>query len=548
MKHVWIIIPLVLLMIIGTQKALATCVEDEDWPDKPCYMVQGEFFTLKEKQAGWLEYYQYKGNDWLVKKDIEMQNAIESKTLKQWIHQNPKPINHQNENNENYNYWFLQYIYHQTPHYENGKYVSNNFESPIYQFKQGKPFGKIECNNDLILVKRSSDKSPMCIKESNVKKFSTKGLTVPSSVLIEFFTDKDTYQVGESIPITMKNTGETVLEGRSTPCGFDILNENKKRVKSLWGNALALCKLYPSEKITSTWDAVSSSVEYTSQGVRLYTSEPVKSGTYTLHAEYNDPSLEQRHDFEKQIKIIDPNNAFELLNSIPSSEYIKMLKDSELVFSGKLESKIQQGSTDSYDLEFNIIENFRNTKDHKMTVYTHEGAWKDCAGLEEDSEYLIFASRKSQGTMTCYNAIILPTNVTDEFREFSSNIPWWLNVSYTDQNIAEIKWLETNYSRSDTGIVRLVDPDMDLDQEKTDNVIVKVWSNADTKGIDLVVTETNVSTGVFEGEIIFSDKQSLDYELQVAKDDKIIVEYIDKTLPESVNTDEFSIIAESKIS
>ncbi len=426
MRLVWIVIPLVLIGIIGVQESFAICIEDEDWPDKPCYAIPGEFFTSKEKQPDWLEYHQYKGDDWYGEKHLEMKKNIESKTLKQWIGESPKPINSQNENNQNYNVWFLQYIYGHVPHYENGKYLNESFKSPLYQVNQGKPFGKIECNHDLTIAKRSSDGSPLCIKKNTAKIFATRGIIIPGAVLIEFSTDKDTYQVGESVSITMQNIGETRLTGKSTPCGFDILNENGDRVDTFWGNFLAECILYPSEKIIGTWDAESTSVEYVRPGLKLVTNEPVRPGTYTLSTNYHDDIFEKDFSFEKQIEITDPTNAFELLDSTPSSENIIMLKDAELVFSGKVISKIPGTSVpDFYTIDFKVIENFRNAKDDAVTVYTNERIWNGCAGLEENMEYLIFAEPKNHGTMTCYNATSLPTDITNELREFSSRIPWW---------------------------------------------------------------------------------------------------------------------------
>ena len=229
---------------------------------------------------------------------------------------------------------------------------------------------------------------------------------------ITFFTDKEIYEIGEPVFITMKNSGSIVLVGGGTPCGFVILDKNGDTVASSWGIYLALCPFEPGEEISTTWNSKSSGV-------------PVRPGIYTLSAEYWDENSKQDLTFEKQIEMIDSNNSFELLDSLASSENIQMLKDSELVFSGKLISKTQLTSLDSYDLEFQIIENFRNAKENTVTVYTHEGAWKGCAGLEENLEYLIFATPKTHDTITCYHTIALPTEITDELREYSSQIPWW---------------------------------------------------------------------------------------------------------------------------
>jgi len=249
--------------------------------------------------------------------------------------------------------------------------------------------------------------------------------TKASGPEITFSTNKEIYEIGEPVSIIMENTGNVALSGSSSPCGFRIFDETGKTVKSFWGAYLAICPFQPGEEISKTWDSKSS------PGV------PVRPGVYTLQAKYSSNHVQLI--FEKQIEMIDPNNSFELLDSPSSSKNIQLLKDSELVFSGKLISKTQLTSSGSYDLEFKIIENFRDAKEDTLTVYTHEGAWKGCAGLEENLEYLIFATPKTHNTMTCYRAITLPTEITDELREYSSQIPWWTeDIFPSDNNVGEI--------------------------------------------------------------------------------------------------------------
>ena len=71
-------------------------------------------------------------------------------------------------------------------------------------------------------------------------------------------------------------------------------------------------------------------------------------------------------------------------------------------------------------------------------------------------------------------------------------------------NGEKIRWLESSYPATGTGVVRVVDPDMNLDPKAVDNFDVDVWSDSDLAGIDLTVTETNADTGIFEGTVFFS--------------------------------------------
>ena len=116
-------------------------------------------------------------------------------------------------------------------------------------------------------------------------------------------------------------------------------------------------------------------------------------------------------------------------------------------------------------------------------------------------------------------------------------------------NIGEVQWLEASYPASGTGVVRTIDPDMNLDPEAVDNFDVDVWSDSDAGGIDLTVTETNEATGIFEGTVFFTvTDESSGHRLRVAEGDTVTAEYEDNTLPDPYTTaDELDITATSLI-
>jgi hypothetical protein len=116
-------------------------------------------------------------------------------------------------------------------------------------------------------------------------------------------------------------------------------------------------------------------------------------------------------------------------------------------------------------------------------------------------------------------------------------------------NIGEVQWLEASYPASGTGVVRVIDPDMNLDPEAVDNFDVDVWSDSDAGGIDLTVTETNEATGIFEGTVFFTIlDESSGHRLRVAEGDTVTAEYEDNTLPDPYTTaDELDITATSLI-
>ena len=116
-------------------------------------------------------------------------------------------------------------------------------------------------------------------------------------------------------------------------------------------------------------------------------------------------------------------------------------------------------------------------------------------------------------------------------------------------NIAEVQWLEASYPASGTGVVRIIDADMNLNPEAVDNFKVDAWSDSDAGGIDLTVSETNEATGIFEGTVFFTvSDDSSGHRLRVAEGDTITTEYEDNTLPEPYTTaDELDITATSLI-
>jgi hypothetical protein len=116
-------------------------------------------------------------------------------------------------------------------------------------------------------------------------------------------------------------------------------------------------------------------------------------------------------------------------------------------------------------------------------------------------------------------------------------------------NIGEVQWLEASYPASGTGVVRVIDPDMNLDPEAVDNFDVDTWSDSDAGGIDLTVTETNEATGIFEGTVFFTTTdESSGHRLRVSEGDTVTASYEDNTLPNPYTTaDELDITATSLI-
>ncbi len=116
-------------------------------------------------------------------------------------------------------------------------------------------------------------------------------------------------------------------------------------------------------------------------------------------------------------------------------------------------------------------------------------------------------------------------------------------------NIGETQWLEASYPAKGSGVVRVIDPDMNWNPEAVDSFDITVWSDSSTGGISLSVTETNEQTGIFEGTVFFTTSQaSSGSRLNVQEGDSVTAEYEDNTLPEPYSTaDELSVTSITNI-
>ena len=99
-------------------------------------------------------------------------------------------------------------------------------------------------------------------------------------------------------------------------------------------------------------------------------------------------------------------------------------------------------------------------------------------------------------------------------------------------NIGEIQWLQQTHSATGAGVVRVIDKDMNLDPDVADSFKISVWADTNAGGIALTVTETGLTTGVFEGTASFSlDDDAGVNVLTVSEGDTVTADYTDRTLP-----------------
>lgn len=96
-----------------------------------------------------------------------------------------------------------------------------------------------------------------------------------------------------------------------------------------------------------------------------------------------------------------------------------------------------------------------------------------------------------------------------------------------------INWDKEQYHNDATGIVTVIDNELNLEPEAVDNFKILVWSDIDSNGITLIITETEDNSGVFNGRVFFStDNMSSGHRLQVG--DLIYATYGDITVTSKI--------------
>ena len=208
----------------------------------------------------------------------------------------------------------------------------------------------------------------------------------------------------------------------------------------------------------------------------------------------------------------------------------------------------------SYNLDSDIVDEIGETADYAISVTTRDANIDNYRLVETGADTGVFSGEvilagfehDADGDGTP-DAPTQPTSAdgtgsTDGFITVEDDVDGiTVSFKFSDDetavgsalirwNVGTIQWLEENYPASGTGVVRVVDSDLNLNPESMDEFVVDVVSDSDAGGIALTVTETGEATGIFEGTVSFTNSSS-GHMLNVIEGDTVTANYVDHTLP-----------------
>ena len=119
----------------------------------------------------------------------------------------------------------------------------------------------------------------------------------------------------------------------------------------------------------------------------------------------------------------------------------------------------------------------------------------------------------------------------------------------TTWNIGNVQFSENNFLSNKSALIRVIDPDLNLNPEALDQIPIKVSSNSDIAGIEVAGIETSESSGIFVATITFTQNlSSSGNRLLALPGDEIYAKYDDHTLPRPYSTsDNLEIITLAKV-
>jgi hypothetical protein len=119
----------------------------------------------------------------------------------------------------------------------------------------------------------------------------------------------------------------------------------------------------------------------------------------------------------------------------------------------------------------------------------------------------------------------------------------------TTWNMGDVRFSEDNFISDKSALIRVIDPDLNLNPEALDQIPIQVSSDSDVAGIEVTAIETSESSGIFVVTITFTQNlSSSGNRLLALPEDEIYAKYDDHTLPKPYSTsDNLEIITLARV-
>ncbi len=124
-----------------------------------------------------------------------------------------------------------------------------------------------------------------------------------------------------------------------------------------------------------------------------------------------------------------------------------------------------------------------------------------------------------------------------------------IETALINWNIGDVMFFQDRFLSDDQAVIRVIDPDMNLNPEAIDSVPIEIASDSDAAGITVVGIEISEDTGLFEATISFSQSHSSSgNRLFAIPGDSFYAKYEDNTLPSPYSkSDNLEIITSAEL-
>jgi hypothetical protein len=103
----------------------------------------------------------------------------------------------------------------------------------------------------------------------------------------------------------------------------------------------------------------------------------------------------------------------------------------------------------------------------------------------------------------------------------------------TENHVATAYWEQAGYPvKNNKAKIIVEEPDMNKYPQSIDRFDIHVFSDSDSTGVKIRITETSVNSGIFEGFVILTTDPSRENRLHATDGDTITAKYVDTTLPQ----------------